>query len=70
MVRALPATRNQKSSAVPSAEGAVTSENVFDVIPPPQHRPAHHGAGREDARIGRLPSAVRKNGAELAGLTM
>jgi transposase InsO family protein len=32
MVRALPATRNQKSSAVPNVEGAVTSENVFDVM--------------------------------------
>ena len=32
MVRALPATRNQKSSAVPSVESAVTGENVFDVI--------------------------------------
>jgi alkyl hydroperoxide reductase subunit AhpF len=28
----LPATRNQKSSAVPSVESAVTGENVFDVI--------------------------------------
>src|SRR6201982_3568737 len=32
MVRALPATRNQKSPAMPNVEGAVTSENVFDVI--------------------------------------
>jgi alkyl hydroperoxide reductase subunit AhpF len=32
MVRALSATRNQESSAVPSVEGTVTSENVFDVI--------------------------------------
>jgi alkyl hydroperoxide reductase subunit AhpF len=32
MVRALPATRNQKSSAVPSVESAVTGENVFEVI--------------------------------------
>jgi alkyl hydroperoxide reductase subunit AhpF len=32
MVRALPAAPNQKSSAVPSVESAVTSENVFDVI--------------------------------------